>query len=694
MFDFFRNLLGGFGSSKTNQIPPTIANPLPPVGPGLNYTPNPAAPSNQISPTLGTGIVGSAATNLGNKTYQPPVPTGPGINYTPVPNQVAPSLGVGIVGSTATNLGNPAYQPPLPVGPGINFTPLPSPVRPMVKYQSNSGGTVLGAEYTDPSQYSPFSRFGESFSSAPLTRATAETSGGAGLSYSSPLSSPLVTGVSGGGFQGMIPGWQGVPFNLPDADAPEEKARRRGESVVQTVAPTPKLDLPQYPTGPFDLNTYDQYISKANDFLTSGTITGDQQAEITQNINTAVQTRQAYLSSLRTVDSTIDSRALSEYLNGLSETEKSTAAGYIDNMKKSLGIPEIDSNVLKLLDSMSATNEVYNRMIKDIRDNPNLPRALADRRIKVLADEQKAQVTQMQSQLEQLNYLRDSAYKQLELGLNIYKADEDAKARNQANNRQLLQILADNGGLANLTEDQLVYWSQLTGVPVGSMRALSRAASTGDVKIVEGNDGAFYKQTIGRDGKVSMVRITDPIVSSAGSGLTMNQRINAEMTLGTRFDKATEGQRTITQQAGLMNDAYNRYTSGKQKDLNAVGQTIVTTFNKILDPGSVVRESEYARSAEGVSLIQRISGYGTRITEGGPGLTPTALKEFVTLANSFAQKALTSYNAELKKYRDYANQYGLNTTLLNSGVMSGAGDISSAFDDVLGSNFTISGFSN
>ncbi len=98
-----------------------------------------------------------------------------------------------------------------------------------------------------------------------------------------------------------------------------------------------------------------------------------------------------------------------------------------------------------------------------------------------------------------------------------------------------------------------------------------------------------------------------------------------------------------------MKSAYDRYVRGEATDLNATSQAIITTFNKILDPTSVVRESEYARSPEGQSLIDAISGRIAALSQGGPGLTPASLKEFVDLANVFvtnAQQSLTAANAQ------------------------------------------------
>lgn len=83
----------------------------------------------------------------------------------------------------------------------------------------------------------------------------------------------------------------------------------------------------------------------------------------------------------------------------------------------------------------------------------------------------------------------------------------------------------------------------------------------------------------------------------------------------------------------------------------ASDQALITKFNKILDPTSVVRESEYARSLEGGTLIDQLYGATKKyLTEGGSGLTDTQRKELFEVAT----KVKESYDQQtLKKVQGY-----------------------------------------
>ena len=76
---------------------------------------------------------------------------------------------------------------------------------------------------------------------------------------------------------------------------------------------------------------------------------------------------------------------------------------------------------------------------------------------------------------------------------------------------------------------------------------------------------------------------------------------------------------------------------------NPMIQTILVTFQKILDPTSVVRESEYARSAAGVSALRRIEGAIQNFIKGG-AVSVSEVKDIYLLAEKFYQNARLSHS--------------------------------------------------
>ena len=92
---------------------------------------------------------------------------------------------------------------------------------------------------------------------------------------------------------------------------------------------------------------------------------------------------------------------------------------------------------------------------------------------------------------------------------------------------------------------------------------------------------------------------------------------------------------------------------------------MLITFNKILDPTSVVRESEYARTAEGVSLIENLKGKALKLEAGGAGVTVSELEAFERTAKEFIEKAGKSYvDSEQERFGRIADSYNIPRDLI------------------------------
>ena len=115
----------------------------------------------------------------------------------------------------------------------------------------------------------------------------------------------------------------------------------------------------------------------------------------------------------------------------------------------------------------------------------------------------------------------------------------------------------------------------------------------------------------------------------------------------------------IKRQYNQVTNTYNAYKLGKLK-ANAADQTMVTTLNKILDPDSVVRESEFARTAAGQSLIARLEGYANKLSKGGGGLTNAEREDLYAAMQEMYKANEEEANAYIQSYTDLANRYGIN----------------------------------
>lgn len=106
-----------------------------------------------------------------------------------------------------------------------------------------------------------------------------------------------------------------------------------------------------------------------------------------------------------------------------------------------------------------------------------------------------------------------------------------------------------------------------------------------------------------------------------------------------------------------MQDAYNN--SKNLTSNNTLDQALINTFNKILDPQSVVRESEYARTPEGLALLDRAAGIMGKMQKGGAGLTKGERQSLVAMAKVFYDRSQDVYNQNKALYTDLSTSYGI-----------------------------------
>lgn len=105
-------------------------------------------------------------------------------------------------------------------------------------------------------------------------------------------------------------------------------------------------------------------------------------------------------------------------------------------------------------------------------------------------------------------------------------------------------------------------------------------------------------------------------------------------------------------------------SSKNTKSFIAVDQALITLFNKMTDPQSVVRESEYARTPQNMSLLNRIRGKAEKIMSGGAGLTPEERQALTDMAGQFHEVYKSNYDNAIIDYTDLAKNTGIPPELI------------------------------
>jgi hypothetical protein len=107
-----------------------------------------------------------------------------------------------------------------------------------------------------------------------------------------------------------------------------------------------------------------------------------------------------------------------------------------------------------------------------------------------------------------------------------------------------------------------------------------------------------------------------------------------------------------------MKTSFGQITEGLNAKSAAGDLTAATKFMKLLDPGSVVRESELYLAMDATGVLDKFSNYHNRLLK-GEKLTPNQREDFRNIANKLfkaAEKTKIGYD---KQYEDIARSNNL-----------------------------------
>lgn len=164
--------------------------------------------------------------------------------------------------------------------------------------------------------------------------------------------------------------------------------------------------------------------------------------------------------------------------------------------------------------------------------------------------------------------------------------------------------------------------------------------------------------------KVAAAKAFAILQSIYGQGVvqTKSDPLTTENILKLRTDFRNEPQvksfEEIQRQYGQMQEVWSAYQSGQLK-APSVDQVLGVTFQKILDPASIVRESEFARTAAGQSMLARVQAGYEQVVTGGVGMTDDLRQELVEAAGILLNQSRSTYKRVEEDYREFAERSGI-----------------------------------
>ena len=195
-------------------------------------------------------------------------------------------------------------------------------------------------------------------------------------------------------------------------------------------------------------------------------------------------------------------------------------------------------------------------------------------------------------------------------------------------------------------------------------------AAPAEQEIFETVNDPFGRGGVGQrsstSGKISGYQgaLATPVPPSS-QGPSEKDQLSMTRQLSDDWMKTARPMQGLLSSSDRMNIGFEMAKSG---DMLAGSQAILISFNKLLDPTSVVRESEYARSATGQSALETLKGMAEKLKAGGAGVTLKELDSYRRFGEEVVRNSLEStVGPERKRISRLADRFGVDPELIFSG---------------------------
>lgn len=191
--------------------------------------------------------------------------------------------------------------------------------------------------------------------------------------------------------------------------------------------------------------------------------------------------------------------------------------------------------------------------------------------------------------------------------------------------------------------------------PYGEERIVSQAApyqpKPSDIVATEYISGRTLAGT-GQTGMASVGQYREQLKPTTTVNVAEGQKgFENEMKLASAF----KGE-PIYKDFSDMKSAYGQVISALNQQTPIGDVAGATKVMKLLDPGSVVRESELGIAMAASGRMDRLSNY-FNMWSSGQKLTPTQREDFKALSNELYAAAAQAYNAKRDEYKGFGNAY-------------------------------------
>lgn len=352
-------------------------------------------------------------------------------------------------------------------------------------------------------------------------------------------------------------------------------------------------------------------------------------------------------------DPVVDTPEQSQYIQDQPQDIQGQLREWMDNWRVSNGVPQLESARLDTLNNITAINKAIKEATDDIKSNPDLPKALALRRMDAVQKQFADTLSTLEGSLKEITAQLDMQNQALNRELGIQQFGLEYANSQRKAQYDLFSTMLSAG--MEITDENRKEWAQRLGVSEGALKGIISKNSGKDVKSFQDSNGQQVFYVVGKDGQpVETGRLGSAKASTPGNLSSSQQSVFGRITK--KVDAAVQvANKANSLQASI--DALRKNPTNGANQINSIYQYI-----KGLDTDSAVREGEIDLIQGG---LQSILGKGENLVQrinSNQSITASAALDLANGAQNLVNNIYEQARANEARFRSEANAAGIGDT--------------------------------
>lgn len=143
------------------------------------------------------------------------------------------------------------------------------------------------------------------------------------------------------------------------------------------------------------------------------------------------------------------------------------------------------------------------------------------------------------------------------------------------------------------------------------------------------------------------------------NSLTPSQQMDEAGKLNSAFMKNTKGEQTILENWGRIQSGMNSLNDPNIQNRTAATKNVIDSFERMLNPGSIVRQTAFAQDVGHQSALDTLYGKFQALTQGGHGMTDDSLRSFMQQVEPIAKAARRKIDHEKTRVSALADTWNI-----------------------------------